>query len=88
MKKIITLLSLVLLFVLPLVSFSATQPTSLDKVMEDAAISGVPVEQKTPDGTIYRAIPDYGKSKCRFVFGSAWKDGNLMDKKTKEVCNK
>ena len=88
MNKITVLLALVFAVTLPIVSFASTPMSPLDKVMNEAAISGLPVEQQAPDGTIYKAFPDYGKSKCRFVYGSEWRDGNLVDRKTKEVCNR
>ncbi len=87
MKKATILLSLVLI-VLPLISYAATEPSPLDKVMEQAAISGLPVETKGEGSMIYKAFPDYGKSKCRFVHGTAWKEGTLVDSKIKEVCNR
>ena len=86
MEKLIILMSF-LLIVLPLTSYAVTQP-SLDKAMEEAAISGRPVEQKGEDGMIYKAFPDYGKSKCRIVYGSVWQEGKVIDRKIKEVCNK
>jgi len=60
----------------------------MDKVMEEAAFSGRIVELKGEDGIIYRAFPDYGKSKCRVAHGRAWKEGMLVEAKIREVCNK
>ncbi len=87
MKRLIILLGF-LLASSPLVSYAVTQPSPLDKVMEEAALSGLPVESKGEGGLIYRAFPDYGKSKCRVVHGRAWKEGVLVDTKIKEVCNR
>ena len=87
MKNLIILLSF-LLIVLPLTSYAVTQLSPLDKVMEEAAISGRPVELQGEGNVIYKAFPDYGKSKCRVVRGKAWKEGILVDTKIKEVCNK
>ena len=87
MVKLIILLSF-LLMVLPLASYAAPQPTSLEKVMQQAGISGRPVEQKSEDGMIHKAYPDYGKSKCRVVHGSTLKEGKLIEKRIVEVCNR
>jgi len=59
-----------------------------EKAMEEAAISGRIVEYRTEDGFVYRAIPDYGKSKRRLVRGSLWREGKWLRTDRIEVYNR
>lgn len=61
-----------------------------EKATREAGISGGFVKYNTEDGSvIFRAFPEYGKSKCRIVHGSVWEGPNLIETmKPKEVCNR
>lgn len=60
-----------------------------ERAIREAGISGRPVKYSTKDGLIYMAFPDYGNAKRRFVRGSAWQDGILIERtKVKEIYNR
>lgn len=60
-----------------------------EKAAHDAALSGLPIEYKTADGSIVlQAFPDYGKSNCDLVHEKAWEHGKLVMNAAKEVCNR
>ncbi len=59
------------------------------KAIEEAGISGRPVQYRTEDAKmVYQAFPDYGRSKCRFVHGKTWEVGKLIRTEIKEVCRR
>ncbi len=87
MKKLIIFLSLSLL-VLPIIAQAATPASPLDKLMEEAALSGRVLEFKGESGTTYKAFPDYGLSKCRNVHGVVWQESKIVESKIREFCNR
>jgi hypothetical protein len=64
-----------------------TLPEISAKALQEAALSSRIVEYRTEDGKlVYRAYPDYAKSKCELVHEKAWQDAKLIMNNVKEVC--